>query len=318
MTDTGSTTTSAAAQDTKPGSSEPTATELALQNIARHPWLYSAGLLAKLAILAAAGAAARLLITPDAPATAAIWIALTAAAAAQWYRKTRPRPANGKAPTATGWQPGEPPPTGIPAATIEAATRIMAQISSRRWRGSRLEIARCDDPVRHGRCREAGTEPLAGGMLKVILGEHIADRPADVAFVLAHETRHPTGWTCHLSVAATSARLCGWLVAGWAVPWPWLLAALAAIQAVYAAACWVTETGCDLGGARAEGRTAALGFFAHRQAERREPKPGPAWGRYARYLLITAAVPTAHPPLWLRAAIIRACIPARQNRAFAS
>ncbi len=130
----------------------------------------------------------------------------------------------------------------------------------------------------------------------MVLGEHIAARPADAAFVLAHEVRHPAGWAHHLSLIAAGARQAGWLAAGWAVPWPF----------AYAGACWVTEAGCDLAGARAEGRDAALGFFARRRALAREPQPGPAWGRRARQLLIAVAVPTAHPPWRLRAAITRA------------
>jgi len=292
-----------------PGGSLPPATELARQAIERHPWLASAGLLARLGVLAGAGAAARLVITPGTAGAVAAWAVVALVLAVPLYRATSPRASRGTRPPGA-WQPGQAPPAGVSAATTEAATRAFAQLPSR-WRGAWLEIAPCTDPVRHGQCREASVVPVGDAMIRVILGEHIAARPADAAFVVAHEVRHPAGWTRHLSLIATAARQAGWLAAGWAVPWPWLPAAAAAVQAAHTAACWITEAGCDLGGARVAGRDAALGFFAHRQALDRQPKPGPALRRHAHSLLIAVAVPTAHPPWWLRATIVRALTPGR-------
>jgi hypothetical protein len=274
----------------------------------RHPWLASVGLLTRLGMLAGGGALLRLLVAPGLDVAVGAWAVAAVVLAVPLYRATSPRARREVPRPAGAWQPGEAPPAGVPAATIEAAARVFAQLPPG-WRGAWLEIAPCTDPVRHGLCRRASAMP-AGGMIRVVLGEHIAARPADAVFVMAHEARHPAGWTRHLSLITIAARQAGWLAAGWAAPWPWLLATVIAVQAAYAAACWATEAGCDVGGARVAGRDAALGFFAHRQALGREPKPGSPWGRRARSLLIAAAVPTAHPPWRLRAIIVRALVPA--------
>jgi len=284
------------------------ASRLAQRAVARHPWLPEAMLLVRLAMLAGAGAAVRLLAVPR-PAEALVAFAVvTAMLSARSYRATSPRAPRQPRP-AGAWQPGEQPPPGVPAATIEAATRILAQLP-RPWQRAWLRVAPCTDAVRHGQCRTAFASTAGGAMMQVVVGEHIAARPADAAFVIAHEARHPAGWARHLSLVAFGARMAAWLAAGWAVPWPWLPVALAAVQVAWTAACWVIEVGCDIGGARVAGREAALGFFAHRRALASEPRPGPAWKRRARRVLIHVAVPVAHPPFRLRAAIIRALVPA--------
>jgi hypothetical protein len=284
------------------------ASQMAQRALARHPWLAEAMLLVRLGLLAGAGAGARLLAVPGPAEAVAAFAVATAVLSARSYRVTSPRARRRPRP-AGAWQPGEQPPAGIPAATIEAATRVLAQLP-RLWQGAWLQVAPCTDPVRHGQCRTAFAESAGGGMMRLVLGEHIAARPSDAAFVIAHEVRHPAGWTRHLSLVTFGARTAAWLAAGWAVPWPWLLVALAGIQIAWTGACWVTEAGCDIGGARVAGRDAALGFFAHRRALAREPKPGPAWKRRAHRALIHVAVPVAHPPWWLRAAVIRAVVPA--------
>ena len=281
---------------------------------ARKAWFQSLVRLIQFAILLGIGSALRVAFAPSPLIAALTWTVLTAGMAAQVYRVYRPRAGMAEQPAGIRRLDQEPP-ADVPAATVDVINRILGELISRRWHGVQFEIARCEDPVRHGLCREAGTEPMAGGALKVYLGEHLAAKPRVAAFVLAHEARHPAGWTYHLSALTTYARLSGWLIAGWAVPWPWVLAAVAAVQVAFAAACWIVEAGCDLGGARAEGRAAALAFFAHRKAERREPKPGPAWRRYVRLFLFIVAVPTAHPPLWLRGAIISGLVPDRWRQA---
>ena len=282
--------------------------EIAQRALARHPWLAEAALLARLGLLAGAGATAQLLAGPSPAGAITAFGAVAAVLLVQSYREVSPRTRPRARPDGA-WQFGDQPPDGVPAATIEAAVFIFAQLP-RPWQGAWLQVTRCTDPVRHGRCRKASAAPAGGGMIQEMLGEHIAARPSDAAFVIAHEVRHPAGWTKHLSLAAFAARQAAWLAAGWAVPWPWLIPALAAIQIGYAAACWVTEAGCDIGGARVVGRGAALGFFAHRQALDRQPRPGPAWARRARRALTCVAVPAAHPPWRLRAAITRALVPA--------
>jgi hypothetical protein len=294
---------------TEPSSTEPSLAVRQEQMLSRHPWMASAALLELLTLLAVAGLLARLLLVPS-PITAGItWAVLAAAIAGRSYQALRTgRDATASPPPGT-WQPGQLPPEGIPAGTVNAVGNVLARFRSRRYpRGAWLEIIPCADPVRHGICTRAGARPDTGGV-RVFIGEHVAGHPAAAAWMVAHEIRHPAGWTYHLWVIATAARLAAWPAAGWAVPWPWLLAALAGIQAAYVIACWVIEVGCDLGGARVTGRAAAfaglsyLGSAAH---ERRRIRP--AWQRYPIQLVINAAAQSPHPPNGLRGAIIRALV----------
>jgi hypothetical protein len=270
--------------------------------IADRPVLVCTVLVIQLTVVAGTGAAIRLLAVPGPAEAAAGWLAVTVLLAIGVYRAASPRARQQPGPGVT-WQPGEPLPAGVPAATILAVERIFAGIPARRWRGAWLEIAPCTDPVRHGMCRGASATPGGDRLIRVVLGQHVADRPTEAAFIAAHEVRHPAGPTFHLSMLTTCARVAGWLAAGWAVPWPWLLAAVAAIQAAYAAACWAVEIGCDIGAARAEGRDAARASVEFYRAIAREPHAKPLWRRLVTRLLLTVSVPTAHPPLWVRAAI---------------
>jgi hypothetical protein len=161
-------------------------------------WQLSIVTLARLALLCGAGVLLRLAIEPGQGVATTAWIAATALSAVPMYRLTSPH-ARARRPRPPGtWQPGEEPPEGVPAATIQAATRAFAQLPSP-W-AAWLKIAPCTDPAGHdGMCLGAGAEPAGGGMMSVVLGERIAGRPADAGFVLAHETRHPSAGnaTCH-------------------------------------------------------------------------------------------------------------------------
>ncbi len=289
---------------------QPSASERARQR-AEQPWVMGVGKLARLVLLVGAGAGLRALAEPSAGTAIVSWLILAAAGTA-WLHMRRARAGEPVIP-AGAWRPGEPLPDWLLPATAEAAERVLTRMPSRWQRGAWLEVARCTDPVRHGKCRAAAAIP-AGNMIKVVLGEHVAERPQVAAFILAHESRHPAGWTCHLSIFAAWAQTAAWLIAGWAVPWPWLLAAVVAIQVAHEAACWAVEIGCDIHGARAEGPGAALEAFAWLLAMIREPAPGPAWQAYARRVIVVTSGLAPHPPTRLRRAIIRAWMPNEARR----
>ncbi len=70
-------------------------------------------------------------------------------------------------------------------------------------------------------------------------------------------------------------------------------------------ALWAGEAGCDVGAAQAEGRAATLAAFSYiatRQAARRAATGH--WQAMVGDLLRWTAGPL-HPPLWLRAAVVR-------------
>jgi hypothetical protein len=275
----------------------------------QHRWVPHAGRLARYSAVAGVGAAARLLITPSAAVAVGAWIALTLAWAFLARRSIRASDKQWAIPSGA-WRPGEPPPAGVPVATAEAATRVLARaMASGRWHGAWMEIAPCKDPVGHGRCQDAYSV-AAGQMIGVLLGEHIAARAGLAAFALAHEVRHQEAWSRYLKMLTVSAQPAAWLVTGWAVPWPWLLAAVAVIQVARTAALWVAEIGCDLGGARAEGRAAALGFLASLGGELGRHVDQQTW--LCRVFIIANG--GGYPPRQLRSMIIRACIqPARRT-----
>jgi hypothetical protein len=242
----------------------------------------SLALVAWLVILAAAGAGARALYAPPPYAAAAAWLALAAALA--WLSRRRFWTGRGHPGrhyrAADPWRPGDPFPEGIPAATMEAAGR-----------------------------QAAATMPDGEG-ITVLLGEHAAQRPLDAAFCLAHEIHHTFGWRWHMQAAEALICVPGWLAAGWAVPWPWLPAALAVLQCIRLAAHWVNETGCDVAAGRMEGREAAGAAFAvcaGMRAARRASRP--AWQR-RNWQLAAVLAGQASPPLWLRRAAIRSLVPA--------
>jgi hypothetical protein len=116
-------------------------------------------LLAWLVILAAAGAGARALHAPPPYAAAAAWLALAAALA--WLSRRRFWTGRGHPGrhyrAADPWRPGDPFPEGIPAATMEAAGRILARDPG--GRRAQLRIAACEDPARHqGICQAAARQ----------------------------------------------------------------------------------------------------------------------------------------------------------------
>jgi hypothetical protein len=168
-----------------------------------------------------------------------------------------------------------------------------------------MRIARCPATARHGLCHSGQTVPVSGGIL-LILGERLAGHFRAAAFTVAHEARHNFGPAFLVSVAAAQARIAGWLAAGWAVPWPQLLAALAGVQVAYLIIGWITEIDRDLRAACQEGRETALEGLAYHLAVARDPQQsGPLW-RLRVYRLSAAMLGLdLHPPLRLRHAIIR-------------
>ena len=270
------------------------------------PLLALAKLTAVLAGATVAGVVTRQLFMP-APLKAGIALLVATALLAAWHHWKDKHRAKLKPGTGVTWQPGEPPPARVPAKTTEAIGRIFqTTFPGRRYRGAWLEIAPHDgNPEFHkGICCNAYVEPGGDGMLRVVIGGHLAGHPAEAAFAVAHEVRHPAGWTVHLSVLAVNARVATFMAAGWANPWPRLLMVLAIIQVAYVASCWVVEIGCDVGAVRAEGRDVLRLAFDYQRRVMREPRQGvPPWEGLAILLLYLLSIPVLHPPLALRAAI---------------
>lgn len=262
----------------------------------RNRWLNDLVMLIRFGLLAAAGAVLRLAYVPSFPVAGAAWAAL-AAALGWWLWVREPLPEPG------GWQPGDPYPAGIPAAAMEAMASVLAAASFPVW----LTILRCPGPGKHDWCQRGYAVPVRGGIL-VAVGEHLTERPARAAFVAGHELLHLAGWRRRLWVVATYLRLAGWLIAGWALPWPQALAAIAAVQAAYNISGWVLEIACDVGSARVTGAEAALDAFAARREELREPSRNGIWMRAVGWTVKMTAGHAPHPPLRVRCAMIRAMV----------
>lgn len=282
------------------------AAALRAKEISFHPWKTSAFLLRELAQLAGIGALLRLWVVPDATTAVIAWAVSLAVLTAMSYASFRPRRAAAGWPQAPGtWVPGQPPIKDLPADTAWAIESVLGRFRSRRYpQGVRVEIIPCQHPVRHGACNRAGAGHDIGAV-RMFLGVHLAEHPAEAAWVVAHESQHPVGVAWWAWSTATSARLIAWAVAGWAVPWPWLLVALAGIQAAYAAIGAAMEVYCDLRATHICGRgqgLAAFAFLRSAGAARRGSRSVP--GFFAQ-LLVWVVAQTPHFSLRLRAAIIR-------------
>jgi hypothetical protein len=198
-------------------------------------------------------------------------------------------------------------PRMVPAATMQIIQRCLAGLPGRRWRGAYLYIPRCTDPEpgHFGVCHAGGVYPMDGRLL-LILGEHLVTGPSRVmAGTLGHESRHVTRWRVRLSYLAFVCGVWGWVIIGWAVPWPVLLPAVIGLRVVLTAAGWVVEATCDLGGARTAGAEAMLDFLAYGRGVKSAARAGrPAWKRRTLSVLTWLAGPS-HPPMPLRRALIR-------------
>jgi hypothetical protein len=266
--------------------------------------------LAEIVALVGACALTRRWIALSPVAAVATWLAVTALMAAGAYMTLSPR-ARENPGEGIVWEEGDPVPDGISPATIAGIGEVFRGIfPARRYKGAWLEIAACPGPGRHGMCRNASATPGGAGMIRVVLGSHYAERPECAAFIVAHEVRHPAGpgLMFHLLVLAGAARAAAWGVVGWALPWPWLLVAVVAIQAAFIAVSWAAEFACDVGAARAQGRSAALAGLTCLQDAQRQPSSSPLWRRLVVLVLSRAGLPTAHPPFWLRNAMIRLAV----------
>ena len=193
----------------------------------------------------------------------------------------------------------------VPAGTLEAVDRSVAGLAGR-WRSVHLYVSRCTETGPHfAVCQTAAVYP-AGGRLLVIVGEHLATGPSQLAAaVLGHEAGHPAGWRLRVSYLGVAAGLAGWVITGWARPWPVLLPAAIGLQAARTAAAWVVEASCDRRGARTAGTQAMLDALVGLGRVRAEARAArPAWQRAAVSVLTWAAGPP-HPPMPLRRAVIR-------------
>lgn len=282
--------------------SELSALELARQQTAetweRYPWLKDLQVLIRFGLLAAAGAVLRLAYAPSLLIAGTAWAVLAVVLGWWlWVRKPLPEP--------SGWRPGDSFPRDIPAATMEAVAPLLEAAPFPVWLG---EVARCPGPGKHYLCRTACAEPVRGGV-QVIIGEHMAGRsPSQTAFVVGHELLHPAGWRRRLWVVSTYLRMAGWLVAGWALPWPQALAGIAAVQAAYTVSGWALEIACDLGSARVTGAEAALASHAAYREDMRKPDPRPPWLRRVGYVVVKITAYAPHPPLKVRCAMIRVLV----------
>jgi hypothetical protein len=141
----------------------------------------------------------------------------------------------------------------IPAGTAGIVRRCTAGLRGRTWREAYLYVSRCTgpEPAHWGVCQTAGVYPMDGRLL-VILGEHLAAGPSQVtAAVLGHEPGHAAGWRPRLSYQGAMFAMAGWVIIGWAVPWPFLPPAAIGLMVTLTALSWAVEAGCDLGSALA-------------------------------------------------------------------
>jgi hypothetical protein len=198
----------------------------------------------------------------------------------------------------------------LPAETMEVVSRVIGRIRARggrRWHAAHVYLSRCTstEPPDAGVCQTAGVVPM-NGRLVVVIGEHMASGPAVITeATLAHESQHVRPVRMYLAWLGMLIRLPGWVILGWAVPWPALLPAALALHVAATVLSWAIEISCDLGGAADAGADAMLATLDHLSqtvTQLRKDRSRSAW--YARAALMWIAGPT-HPPLPLRRALLR-------------
>jgi hypothetical protein len=179
-----------------------------------------------------------------------------------------------------------------------------------RWRSAHLYVPRCvqKDPskVHYGACCAGGTYPKQGRLL-VILGEHLlCGMPEAGVAILAHERRHCTPRRLHLYSLASVAGTWGLALAGWAVPWPLLLPAAAAVHLSAVLLLWAVEVSCDVGAARETSAGAMIESLDYKQRTREGSRA--LWPAPLRRTVnvLTWVTGPEHPPYAMRRAAIRA------------
>lgn len=191
---------------------------------------------------------------------------------------------------------------GLPPANMEVISRCLAGLPPPAF----AYISACNDP----RPSHMGTCQIAGVLTPnrrrlVLIGEHLAAGPHDVlAAVLGHESGHTARWQAQLGMLAEAAGSYGWLIIGWAVPWPVLIPAAAGLLAALTAVSWLREITCDVRGAGHAGPRAMLDYLIDMKeilAAARTVRPRRQ--RYMDRVLNWLTVP--HPPFWLRCAVLR-------------
>jgi hypothetical protein len=198
----------------------------------------------------------------------------------------------------------------IPAETMDVVSRVINRIrwrGGRRWHGVHVYLSRCTSTELpdSGVCQTAGVAAM-NGRLVVIVGEHMAaGLPMITEATLAHESRHVRPVRMYLAWLGMLTRLAGWVIIGWAVPWPALLPAVIAFHVAVTLLSWAIEVSCDLGGAAEAGADAMLATLNQlSQTATQINTDRSRWARYARAALMWSAGP-AHPPLPLRRALLR-------------
>jgi hypothetical protein len=207
----------------------------------------------------------------------------------------------------------------IPAETMDTVSRAVSAIrrrGRRPWHAVHVYLSRCTStqPPDAGVCQTAGVAAM-NGRLVVIVGEHMATGPPMITgAVLAHESQHVRPVLMYMAWLGNLGRLAGWVLTGWAVPWPVLLPAVLAFHAAVTLLSWAIEASCDLGGATQAGPAAMLAALNHQSHTATQIRKNRSRGaRYTRSALVWAAGPT-HPPLPLRRALLRLRWPQASSR----
>jgi hypothetical protein len=262
-------------------------------------------LIADVVIMTLAGMGLRSHVIHTLPAVAAVTAALAIVGVAmqevQLRHAGQPEPPWVKELAAyRAWLPRRSP--AVPAATLAAADRYLAELPGRRWRSAQLFVPR--RPA--GKWIPMGELLPEGNRLQVRLGDHVALGPPQVAAAtLAHEARHARGWRYSLELLLNVTRARGFLIAGWAVPWPAVLPVVVAVQAGITAAMWVSEISCDLGAAADVGLAAMMDTFEVMTASARS-RPAAPWPQRCARQAVHLAAGRRHPPIPVRRAIVRA------------
>lgn len=266
--------------------------------------------LVDLAVLVAAGAGLRALATPDWR-----WVTAVCGALLLWALTgpRRMRGGRGKEPewlraaAVHGKELDSYAPEAKLALVRDAVSKTTAGTP---WNGAHLYVPPCTQKDKqsphYGPCCVGATR-AKGRQVLVVIGEHLLrGEPALVLGTLAHERRHLQGWRPYAFWAASTAGVLGLAVASWALPWPVMLLAVAAMRVASALLYWAVELACDVGAAREVGPGPVTGAVAYKQRTQLAARARWSPARRRAVAMLAWVASPEHPPYALRRTAIRA------------
>jgi hypothetical protein len=124
--------------------------------------------------------------------------------------------------------------------TLDAVDAYLARAPRGRWRSVHLSV-----PQPAGGQAAVSAYPRGNRLLLMAHQDLMRDDPSFAVTCVARTLAMSRGWRLQVALAPRWLWYGGPVVVGWAVGWPWLLAALAAVLAFFMLVTWLAELAGD-------------------------------------------------------------------------